>query len=141
MVLGTVAVQRPEVVSEASVRFPGRIWVGIDARAGKVAVSGWTVGTDRDAAELARDMEARGAAGIIYTDIERDGTGGGVNVEETARIADQVGIPVFASGGVRSPADITRLRAVEARGVSGVIVGRALYDGTITLGELLEAAS
>jgi phosphoribosylformimino-5-aminoimidazole carboxamide ribotide isomerase len=127
-----------------------------------VAVSGWQEGTEVDAIALARDVAARGAAGIIYTDIERDGTRAGVNVEATARLAAAVDVPVFASGGVGGAGDIRRLReaagacstaADAARGearagvgpgaahaIAGVIVGRALYDGTVTLSELLAAA-
>lgn len=140
VILGTVAVASPEIVDEVSGLFPGRVWVGIDARDGKVAVAGWTETTDTDAVELARDVERRGAAGIIYTDIARDGTGGGVNVDATAAVADAVTVPVFASGGVHSTDDVRRLRAVEGRGVAGVIVGRALYDGSVSLAGLLAEA-
>jgi phosphoribosylformimino-5-aminoimidazole carboxamide ribotide isomerase len=138
-IFGTAAVNEPQVVGEASRRYPGRIWVGIDARSGKVAVSGWTEVTEKDAVEMAREMEGLGAAGIIYTDIDRDGTGKGVNVEATAALADAVGIPVYASGGVHSVDDVRGLKA--AGSIAGVIVGRALYDGDVTLPELLEAAA
>ena len=140
VILGTVAVREPGIVGEAARRWPGRVWVGIDARGGKVAVQGWMETTDVDAVELARDMEARGAAGIVFTDIDRDGTGKGVSVESTARLAASLSIPVVASGGVHSVDDVTRLRAVEANGIQGVIVGRALYDGAVTLPALLAAA-
>jgi phosphoribosylformimino-5-aminoimidazole carboxamide ribotide isomerase len=139
VILGTVAVTEPDIVSRAAERFPGRVWVGIDARDGKVAVAGWETGTETSAADLARDAERRGAAGVIYTDIERDGTRTGVNVDATVRLADAVGIPVFASGGVGSAADVDALRAAGSK-IAGVIVGRALYDGATTLAELLAAA-
>ena len=110
-------------------------------------VSGWTEGTDREAADLAREVEEVGAGGIIYTDIDRDGTGKGVNAEATAKLATAVGCPVFASGGVHSTDDVARLLEASAvqrsnggRGIAGVVVGRALYDGTVTLGQLLAAA-
>lgn len=141
VILGTAAVREPGLVDTAAKRFPGRVWVGIDARDGKVAVDGWTKTTEREAADLAVEMQARGAAGIIYTDISRDGTGKGVNVEATAAFADRLGIPVFASGGVHSRDDVVKLRAVRGKGVAGVVVGRALYDGTVTLADLVEAAN
>jgi phosphoribosylformimino-5-aminoimidazole carboxamide ribotide isomerase len=141
VILGTAAVQRPELVSEASVRFPGRVWVGIDARAGRVAVDGWTRTSDRMATELAREMAERGAGGIVYTDIDRDGTGDGVNVEATAEVARAAGIAVIASGGVHSAEDVRRVRAVAEAGITGIIVGRALYDGAVTLAELEAAAA
>jgi phosphoribosylformimino-5-aminoimidazole carboxamide ribotide isomerase len=128
-------------VSEASVRFPGRVWVGIDARAGRVAVDGWTRTSDRMATELAREMAERGAGGIVYTDIDRDGTGDGVNVEATAEVARAAGIAVIASGGVHSAEDVRRVRAVAEAGITGIIVGRALYDGAVTLAELEAAAA
>jgi phosphoribosylformimino-5-aminoimidazole carboxamide ribotide isomerase len=139
VILGTAAVENPELIDAGARRFPGCVWVGIDTRDGKVAVDGWTRTTARAAVDLARDAEQRGAAGIVYTDIGRDGAGSGVNVEATALLADRVGIPVFASGGVHSAEDVARLRKVESRGVAGVIVGRALYDGAVTLAALLEA--
>ncbi len=103
-------------------------------------MQGWLETTDVDAIELARDMEQRGAAGIVFTDIDRDGTGKGVSVESTARLAEALSIPVVASGGVHSLDDVARLRKVASSGIEGVIVGRALYDGAVTLPALLEAA-
>lgn len=141
VVFGTAAVTDPDTVAEACQRFPDQIWVGIDAKAGEVKVSGWLEGSGMDAADLARDVQRWGAAGIIYTDIDRDGTGKGVNVEATGILACAVNIPVIASGGVHSVADIKNLKREESAGVEGVIVGRALYDGKVTLRELLEAAS
>ena len=140
VIIGTAAVREPQLVSDAAARWPGRVWVGIDARGGKVAVQGWLETTGVDAIELARDMESRGAAGIVFTDIDRDGTGKGVSVESTARLAEALGIPVVASGGVHSLDDVARLREVAASGIEGVIVGRALYDGAVTLPALLAAA-
>jgi len=140
VILGTVAVAEPEIVSRAADCFPGRVWVGIDARRGKVAVSGWTEGTAVQADALARDAQERGAAGIIYTDIDRDGTGNGVNVEATAALAEALSIPVYASGGVSSVEDIRGLAKAGERRIAGVIVGRALYDGAVTLAEMLAAA-
>ena len=141
VILGTVAVTDPAVVEAAAARFPGRVWVGIDARQGRAAVDGWTTDTAVDAFELARRCQGQGAAGIVYTDIERDGTSGGINVEATARLAAGLSIPVFASGGVSSLGDIERLGGPEGEGIAGVIVGRALYDGTLALSDLLEAAA
>jgi len=139
VVIGTAAVTNPELVTEASRCFPGRVWVGIDARGGKVAVRGWLEDTAVDAVTLAREMESRGAAGIIFTDIDRDGTGHGVAVESTARLAAALSIPVVASGGVDSLDDVRRLRAAESAGIEGVIVGRALYDGKVRLADLQSA--
>ncbi|RMF19109.1 MAG: 1-(5-phosphoribosyl)-5-[(5-phosphoribosylamino)methylideneamino] imidazole-4-carboxamide isomerase, partial [Deltaproteobacteria bacterium] len=98
VILGTAAVEDPDIVGRACARFPGRVWVGIDARAGMVAVSGWTETTSLAAVDLARQVAERGAAGIVYTDIERDGTGSGVNLEHTLEIARSVSVPVIASG-------------------------------------------
>ena len=139
VILGTAAVNEPELVSEAAKNFPSRVWVGIDARAGKVAVRGWKDVTDVNALDLARDVEARGAGGIVYTDIERDGTGDGVNIEATRDLASAVSIPVYASGGVHTAEDVKRLADVASSGIRGVIVGRALYAADVTLAELLEA--
>jgi phosphoribosylformimino-5-aminoimidazole carboxamide ribotide isomerase len=140
VILGTAAVREPLLVSEAARLWPGRVWVGIDARGGKVAVQGWLETTGVETIDLARDMANRGAAGIVFTDIDRDGTGHGVSVEATARLAEALAIPVVASGGVHSVSDVARLREVAATGIEGVIVGRALYDGAVTLCDLLAAA-
>lgn len=140
VILGTAAVRQPELVGEAAAEFPGRVWVGIDARDGKVSVAGWREDTELEAAAFAKQVADAGAGGIVYTDIARDGTGDGVNAEATARIADVAGIPVVASGGVHSCADVERLLPLAGRGIAGVIVGRALYDGAVTLAELEAAA-
>ncbi len=137
IILGTAAVRNPELVKRACGAFPGRIAVGIDARAGRVAVAGWVEDTDMQAAELAQHFEGAGVAAIIYTDIDRDGTHMGVNVAATAALAKQTSIPVIASGGVGTVGDI---RAVKKAGLPGVIVGRAFYDKSIDPKEALEAA-
>ncbi|HEY2773783.1 MAG TPA: 1-(5-phosphoribosyl)-5-[(5-phosphoribosylamino)methylideneamino]imidazole-4-carboxamide isomerase [Candidatus Binatia bacterium] len=140
VILGTAAVREPSLVAEAALRWPGRVWVGIDARGGKVAVAGWKETTAIDAIDLALGMQERGAAGIVFTDIDRDGTGLGVSVESTARLASALQIPVVASGGVHSAADVERIRDANCAGIEGVVVGRALYDGAVTLAALLAAA-
>ena len=134
-IVGTAAYDDPEFLREACQEFPGKIVVGIDARGGKVAVKGWKETTALDAVELARRVEADGASRIIYTDIARDGTREGVNIDETRRVAQAVSIPVIASGGVATLDDIRRLKAIEGDGVEGVIVGRALYTGRVKLTE------
>lgn len=131
VILGTVAVKNPDLVAEACRAFPGRIVVGIDARAGRVATEGWAETSELAAAELAKRFEDAGVAAIVYTDIERDGALQGVNVEATAELARAIQIPVIASGGVSGIEDIRRLMAVEGDGVTGAILGRALYDGRI----------
>jgi phosphoribosylformimino-5-aminoimidazole carboxamide ribotide isomerase len=131
VILGTVAVKNPDLVAEACRTFPGRIVVGIDARAGRVATEGWAETSELAAAELAKRFEDAGVAAIVYTDIDRDGALEGVNVEATAELARAVDIPVIASGGVAGIEDIRRLMAVEGDGVTGAILGRALYDGRI----------
>jgi phosphoribosylformimino-5-aminoimidazole carboxamide ribotide isomerase len=131
VILGTAAVKTPELVYKACKAFPGRIAVGIDARGGRVAVEGWADTSDVEAVELARSYAEAGVAAIIYTDIDRDGALAGPNVAATAALARAVPIPVIASGGVSSLADLAALKALEADGVAGVISGRALYDGRI----------
>jgi phosphoribosylformimino-5-aminoimidazole carboxamide ribotide isomerase len=131
IILGTAAVKTPELVHKACKAFPGRIAVGIDARGGRVAVEGWADTSDIDAVELARSYAEAGVAAIIYTDIDRDGALAGPNVAATAALARAVRIPIIASGGVASLADLAALKALEADGVAGVISGRALYDGRI----------
>ncbi|WP_296763119.1 1-(5-phosphoribosyl)-5-[(5-phosphoribosylamino)methylideneamino]imidazole-4-carboxamide isomerase [Sediminimonas sp.] len=138
VILGTVAVENPGLVREAARAFPGRVAVGIDARAGRVATKGWAEETDVDATDLARSFEDAGVAAIIYTDIERDGAMQGPNVAATAALARAVDIPVIASGGVSSLADLVALRDCGA-GLNGAISGRALYDGALDLRAALAA--
>jgi phosphoribosylformimino-5-aminoimidazole carboxamide ribotide isomerase len=136
VILGTVAVEQPDLVREAARAFPGQVAVGIDAKNGKVATKGWAEVTNVDATELAKSFEDDGVAAIIYTDINRDGAMQGPNVEATAALARAVTIPVIASGGVSSLADLKALRDCGA-GLNGAISGRALYDGAIDLKEAL----
>jgi phosphoribosylformimino-5-aminoimidazole carboxamide ribotide isomerase len=131
VVIGTAAVRDPEFVKTAAKRFPGKIAVGIDARAGKVAVSGWAEETQLEAVEVARLFEHRGIAAIIYTDVERDGMMQGLNLEATMALAESVSIPVIASGGLASLDDVRALLAPRARKLEGAIAGRALYDGRL----------
>ncbi len=137
VILGTVAVENPDLVREAAKEFPNRIAVGIDARDGRVATKGWAEETDVMVTDLARSFEDAGVAAIIYTDINRDGAMQGPNVAATAALANAVSIPVIASGGVSSMADLTALRDCGAN-LNGAISGRALYDGAIDLAQALE---
>lgn len=131
VILGTVAVRDPELVRRACRAFPGRVALGIDARAGMVAVAGWAQATQITAHELAARFEDAGAAALIYTDIERDGAMQGPNIPATVALAEAVKIPVIASGGVSSLADLEALKAARCPGIEGVISGRALYDGRL----------
>ncbi|MEL6888660.1 MAG: 1-(5-phosphoribosyl)-5-[(5-phosphoribosylamino)methylideneamino]imidazole-4-carboxamide isomerase [Pseudomonadota bacterium] len=137
VILGTVAVENPDLVRAAARAFPGQVAVGIDARGGRVATKGWAQETDVDATDLARSFEDAGVAAIIYTDINRDGAMGGPNVAATDALARAVDIPVIASGGVSSLDDLTRLKATGV--IAGAISGRALYDGAIDLTAALSA--
>lgn len=136
VILGTVAVENPDLVREAAKAFPGKVAVGIDARNGMVATKGWAEETDVQVTDLARSFEDAGVAAIIYTDINRDGAMQGPNIEATADLAKSVDIPVIASGGVSSIADLIALRDCGAA-LNGAISGRALYDGAIDLKEAL----
>lgn len=138
VILGTVAVENPDLVREAAKAFPGHVAVGIDARNGRVATKGWAEETNVMVTDLARSFEDAGVAAIIYTDINRDGAMQGPNVEATADLARAVSIPVIASGGVSSLDDLIALRDCGA-GLNGAISGRALYDGAIDLQEALAA--
>jgi len=136
VILGTVAVENPALVREAAAAFPGQVAVGIDARAGRVATRGWAEETEAMATDVARSFEDAGVAAIIYTDIQRDGAMQGPNVEATAALARAVSIPVIASGGVSSLADLRALRNCGAP-LDGAISGRALYDGALDLAEAI----
>ncbi|EAU53895.1 1-(5-phosphoribosyl)-5-[(5-phosphoribosylamino)methylideneamino]imidazole-4-carboxamide isomerase [Mariprofundus ferrooxydans] len=131
VILGSVAVSNPSLVEEACKAFPGRVCVGIDAKAGMVAVHGWDDVTDVSAVNLARQFEDAGVSAIIYTDISRDGMLSGPNIEETANLARAVSIPVIVSGGVATMADVTACAAHVADGICGAITGRAIYEGTL----------
>ena len=137
VILGTVAVENPDLVREAARAFPGKVAVGIDARNGRVATKGWAEETDVMVTDLAKSFEDAGVAAIIYTDILRDGAMGGPNIAATEALARAVSIPVIASGGVSSLADLQSLKATNV--ISGAISGRALYDGAIDLAEALKA--
>ncbi|GLO75062.1 1-(5-phosphoribosyl)-5-[(5-phosphoribosylamino) methylideneamino] imidazole-4-carboxamide isomerase [Phaeobacter italicus] len=136
VILGTVAVENPDLVRDAAREFPGKVAVGIDARNGKVATKGWAEETDVMVTDLAKSFEDAGVAAIIYTDIMRDGAMKGPNVEATADLARAVSIPVIASGGVSSLQDLKDLKACGAP-LNGAISGRALYDGAFDLKEAL----
>ena len=136
VILGTVAVENPDLVRAAARAFPGQVAVGIDARDGRVATKGWAEETDVMVTDLARSFEDAGVAAIIYTDINRDGAMKGPNIEATAALANAVSIPVIASGGVSSLADLIALKECGAP-LNGAISGRALYDGAIDLEEAL----
>ena len=138
-ILGTAAVENPDLVSTLSAEFPGQIIVGIDARDGKVATRGWLETSEIDAIALAQDMAQRGAAAIIYTDIKRDGTLKGPNLEALRAISAATSIPIIASGGMGSVTDLLSLLTLERLGVNGVIIGKALYTGDIVLQEALRA--
>ncbi len=135
VIIGTQAVRQPEFVSDLCAEFPDRVIVGIDARNGLVAVQGWAESSDTRAEALARRFEDEGVSAIVYTDISRDGMMQGVNVEATEALARSISIPVIASGGVTDLGDIQRLQAVSDSGIEGVIIGRALYEGSIDLAE------
>ena len=137
VILGSVAVQNPALVKEACQK---RIIVGIDAKDGIVAVDGWGVSGEVEAGELAKRMVNAGVRTIIYTDISRDGTLSGVNAEATVALAKESGAAIIASGGVNSLDDIRRLKALEADGVCGVIVGKSIYTGALDLQEAIEIA-
>jgi len=131
VILGTVALRDPDLVKQACRRFPGRIAVGIDAKAGKVAVEGWAETSELTAIDLAKRFEDAGVAAIIFTDVDRDGVLKGLNIEATLKLASAVNIPVIASGGLASLADIERLLQPDCAILEGAISGRALYDGRI----------
>ena len=137
VILGTVAVENPDLVRQAARAFPGQVAVGIDARGGRVATKGWATETDVMVTDLARSFEDAGVAALIYTDINRDGAMGGPNLAATAALARAVSVPVIASGGVSSLADLIALR--DTRVIAGAISGRALYDGAINLPQALAA--
>lgn len=137
VILGTIAVRDPGLVREAARRFPGQVAVGIDAKGGKVAVEGWAETSELTAVDLAGRFEDAGVAAVIYTDIDRDGILAGINWEATIELADRIAIPVIASGGLASIADVVRLTMPDAQKLEGAISGRALYDGRVDPAEAL----
>ena len=140
LILGTVALEAPDRLEQIAGEFPKRVYVALDARAGRVATRGWTETTAVRVEDAAAVCRTRGAAGFVFTDISRDGTGHGVNVDATAALAVAMGMPVIASGGVASLDDVRALRAVEASGIEATIIGRALYTGAVRLPEAIAAA-
>ncbi|HEY7458849.1 MAG TPA: 1-(5-phosphoribosyl)-5-[(5-phosphoribosylamino)methylideneamino]imidazole-4-carboxamide isomerase [Xanthobacteraceae bacterium] len=131
VIIGTAAVRDPEFVKRAAVKHPGRIAVGIDARGGKVAISGWAESTHLDVVELARRFEDAGVSLIVHTDVERDGMLEGLNFEASIALAESTRIPVVASGGLASLDDVRKLLEPRAKRLAGAIAGRALYDGRL----------
>jgi phosphoribosylformimino-5-aminoimidazole carboxamide ribotide isomerase len=140
LILGTVALEAPDRLEQIAGEFPGRVYVALDARDGRVATRGWTQTSAVRVEDAAIACRARGAAGILFTDIARDGTGEGVNVAATAVLAAAAQIQVIASGGVASLDDVRALRARAATGIAAAIIGRALYTGAVRLGEAIAAA-
>lgn len=134
-IIGTKAVQEPQFVIDLCQQFPGHIIVGIDAKNGMVATDGWAEVSSVSAVALAKQFEQAGVSAIVYTDIARDGMMKGVNVEETAHLAENISIPVVASGGITNMDDIKALCAVEDKGIMGAILGRSIYEGAIDLAE------
>ncbi|MFT5219765.1 MAG: phosphoribosylformimino-5-aminoimidazole carboxamide ribotide isomerase [Planctomycetota bacterium] len=135
VIIGTQAVKNPEFVTQLCSEFPGNVIVGIDAKDGMVAVHGWAENSDHTAQGLALRFEDQGVSAIVYTDISRDGMMQGVNVEATKKLAESISVPVIASGGVTKMDDIIQLNEVKQSGIEGVIIGRALYERTISLEE------
>jgi phosphoribosylformimino-5-aminoimidazole carboxamide ribotide isomerase len=141
VILGTVAVREPAVVREAAKAWPEQIAVSVDVRQGKVAVQGWTEDSDLDAITVAKRFEDAGVGALIVTDIDRDGTVMGFNVDAFGAIADAVAIPVIAAGGLASVDDIARLKARKGTPIAGAVLGRALYNGAIVPAEALQVAA
>jgi len=138
VIIGSEALYNPGFVKDACKRFEGKIVVGIDARDGMVAVEGWSATSQTKAIDLAKQFESCGVAAINFTDIYKDGMQTGPNIGETAILADAVSIPIVASGGVSTLQDIKNLLEIENKGVTGVITGRALYEGSLDLKEAIE---
>ena len=141
VILGTVAVRDPDMVREAAKAWPEQIAVSVDVRGGKVAVQGWTEDSDLDAITVAKRFEDVGVGALIITDIDRDGTTMGFNVDAFGAIADVVAIPVIAAGGLATIEDLTRLKARKGAPISGAVLGRALYNGAIVPAEALKVAA
>jgi phosphoribosylformimino-5-aminoimidazole carboxamide ribotide isomerase len=137
VIIGTAAVRDPQLVKQAAKKFPGRVAVGLDARDGKVAVQGWAESSEMTALDIARRFEDAGIAAIIFTDIARDGLLSGLNLEATIALADSISVPVIASGGLASIADVKALLEPRAKKLEGAISGRALYDGRLDAAEAI----
>lgn len=140
LIIGTLAVKQPEFVDDLCSRFPGKVIVGLDAKDGFVATEGWAEASSVTAVSLAKRFEDVGVSAIVYTDISRDGMMQGVNLQATAELADAISIPVIASGGVTNMDDITALCGVKTTAIEGAIVGRALYENTLSLSEAQKIA-
>jgi phosphoribosylformimino-5-aminoimidazole carboxamide ribotide isomerase len=140
VIIGTAAVKNPGLLRDACTAFPGQIIVGLDAKDGKVATDGWSKLTGHDVIDLAKKFEDYGVDAILYTDIGRDGMMKGVNIEATVKLAQSMTIPVIASGGVHTIKDVEALCDVQDEGIEGVICGRSIYEGTLTLREAMESA-
>ncbi len=140
IVLGTKALEEPELITQLNEEFPERIAVGIDAKDGLVAVRGWQETGEQKAVDVAKMMKDKGACCIIYTDISRDGMLSGPNFAATQFIAQECGLPVIASGGIATIDDIAKLKAIESDGVAGAILGRSLYEETLDLAEAIQLA-
>jgi len=138
VIIGTAAVRDPPFVKQAARDYPGQVAVGLDARDGKVAVDGWAETSELSALDIARRFEDAGVAAIVYTDIARDGLLKGLNLDATIALAEAISIPVIASGGLASIADIKALLAPRAKNLAGAIAGRALYDGRLDAAEALK---
>lgn len=141
VILATVALKNREFVRDACKSYRGKVILSIDASDGRVAVRGWTEMTSESAMEIARSYEGYGLDAIVYTDIKRDGTETGINIEATKILTESLDIPVIASGGVSDISDIERLKEIEHLGVAGVIIGKALYTGTLSLEDAIQAGS
>ncbi len=138
VILGTVAIESPDVLIEAVQRYPKKIILGIDAKDGKVAVEGWVKGSKLTPIEIAKRFEGYDIASIIYTDIKRDGMKTGPNIEAVKKLASSVNVPIIASGGVATIEDIKKIAKLSYHGIEGIIIGRALYDGDINLQEAIK---
>jgi phosphoribosylformimino-5-aminoimidazole carboxamide ribotide isomerase len=139
VIVGTKAVSAPHFLHDLCIEYPRRIIVSIDAKDGRVALNGWAKVTGHDAIETAQHCERDGAEAIVYTDIAKDGMMNGFNVEATRNLARSVKTPVYASGGISSARDLAALKEIEGDGVAGCIIGRALYEGTLTVKDALKA--
>ena len=135
VIIGTKAVNAPHFVADVCAEFPGRIFIGLDARDGKVATDGWSKLSHHDVVDLAQQFERDGAECIVYTDIERDGMLTGANIEATLRVARSIKIPVIASGGIHTIDDVRALSEVSDEGIVGAITGRAIYEGSLDFKE------